>query len=261
MTITILIADDHDIIREGIKNILRTQPIYKVVGEAVNGQEVLERLEKLKPDIVIVNFGANDGYSVPNDVYDDMEIVGNSSTWVVYIRSQLEKLRLVSIIQPVISKFQNRKSKDAQYAKGKGYKCRVRPGAFEENIKTISSMSKDLGAPAIFLNISIANQYLDVLKKLSDSEKIIFIDVETPLQNYYYSDDRENFLSKFPQKQIKTPIIPEIDEMCSKLLGEKQMKIRRDRTLFTDDFHPNAPGNYIIAKSVLKKLENLKLIQ
>ena len=53
--VRILIADDHDIIREGIKNILRNQSDYKVVGEAVNGEEALEKTEKLKPDILLLD--------------------------------------------------------------------------------------------------------------------------------------------------------------------------------------------------------------
>ena len=55
MTTTILIADDHDIIREGIKNILRNQPVYKLVGEAVNGEKALSQVRKLKPDILLLD--------------------------------------------------------------------------------------------------------------------------------------------------------------------------------------------------------------
>jgi len=55
MAYTILIADDHDIIREGIKNILRKQPEYEVVGEAENGEEVLEKIASLKPDILLLD--------------------------------------------------------------------------------------------------------------------------------------------------------------------------------------------------------------
>ena len=55
MAHTILIADDHDIIREGIKNILRKQPDYEIVGEAVDGEEVLEKVAALKPDILLLD--------------------------------------------------------------------------------------------------------------------------------------------------------------------------------------------------------------
>jgi len=55
MAISILIADDHDIIREGIKNILRNNPDYKIVGEAVNGEEAVATAKKLKPDILLLD--------------------------------------------------------------------------------------------------------------------------------------------------------------------------------------------------------------
>jgi len=55
MSYTILIADDHDIIREGIKNILRKQPDYEIVGEAQDGEEVLKKVEELKPDILLLD--------------------------------------------------------------------------------------------------------------------------------------------------------------------------------------------------------------
>ena len=55
MTITILIADDHDIIRKGLKSILEQRPEYKVVGEAQDGEEALEKAEKLKPEIMLLD--------------------------------------------------------------------------------------------------------------------------------------------------------------------------------------------------------------
>jgi len=55
MAISILIADDHDIIREGIKNILRDSFSYEVVGEAADGEEVVTAVKKLKPEILLLD--------------------------------------------------------------------------------------------------------------------------------------------------------------------------------------------------------------
>ena len=55
MVASILIADDHDIIREGIKNILRKSAEFEVVGEAQDGQEVLDKVSTLKPDILLLD--------------------------------------------------------------------------------------------------------------------------------------------------------------------------------------------------------------
>ena len=54
-THTIFIVDDHDIIREGIKAILRRQPEYEVVGEARDAQTALDKICSLKPDILLLD--------------------------------------------------------------------------------------------------------------------------------------------------------------------------------------------------------------
>ncbi|HAJ56330.1 MAG TPA: DNA-binding response regulator [Candidatus Omnitrophica bacterium] len=55
MAYSVLIADDHDIIREGIKNILNKQPDFEVVDEAKDGEEALEKTAALKPDILLLD--------------------------------------------------------------------------------------------------------------------------------------------------------------------------------------------------------------
>jgi DNA-binding NarL/FixJ family response regulator len=51
----ILLADDHKILREGLRSLLHTYPGMSVVGEAANGREVLEQAAELKPDIVVMD--------------------------------------------------------------------------------------------------------------------------------------------------------------------------------------------------------------
>jgi DNA-binding NarL/FixJ family response regulator len=49
----ILVADDHELIRHGIRGILRARRGWKVIGEAANGQQAVEKTNKLKPDVAI----------------------------------------------------------------------------------------------------------------------------------------------------------------------------------------------------------------
>jgi two-component system, NarL family, response regulator NreC len=51
----ILLADDHKIIRDGLKLLVNDQPDMHVVGEAGNGREVLEKAQELKPDVVVMD--------------------------------------------------------------------------------------------------------------------------------------------------------------------------------------------------------------
>lgn len=51
----VLVADDHDIVRRGLRDLIERQPGWKVVGEATNGREAVEKAKQLKPDVSILD--------------------------------------------------------------------------------------------------------------------------------------------------------------------------------------------------------------
>ena len=53
--IQILIADDHPVVRDGLRAMLSTQPDFQVVGEAVNGAEAVQLATRLKPDVILLD--------------------------------------------------------------------------------------------------------------------------------------------------------------------------------------------------------------
>jgi two-component system, NarL family, response regulator NreC len=53
--IRILIADDHDVVRSGLRALLRSAPEFIVVGEAGDGDEAVRQSAKLNPDVVIMD--------------------------------------------------------------------------------------------------------------------------------------------------------------------------------------------------------------
>ncbi len=55
--IRVLLADDHHLFREGVANLLNSQPDMEVVGEASDGLEVLVKARKLKPDLILMDIG------------------------------------------------------------------------------------------------------------------------------------------------------------------------------------------------------------
>jgi DNA-binding NarL/FixJ family response regulator len=55
MSIRILLADDHKIIRDGLRSLLEKQPDLEVVAEAGNGAKTVKLAQKLKPDVVIMD--------------------------------------------------------------------------------------------------------------------------------------------------------------------------------------------------------------
>jgi DNA-binding NarL/FixJ family response regulator len=55
MTIRVIIADDHPVVRRGVKNVLLDVPDIEVVGEAISGDQALEECLRLKPDILLLD--------------------------------------------------------------------------------------------------------------------------------------------------------------------------------------------------------------
>ncbi len=54
-TITVLLADDHTILRKGLKSLLEDEPRIQVIGEAADGHEAVELVPRLHPDVVIMD--------------------------------------------------------------------------------------------------------------------------------------------------------------------------------------------------------------
>ena len=55
MAVKIMIADDHSMIREGVKNLLELDGDIQVIAEAVDGEDCLEKLQLVKPDVLLLD--------------------------------------------------------------------------------------------------------------------------------------------------------------------------------------------------------------
>lgn len=55
MAVKIMIVDDHSMIREGLKNLLELDGDVEVIAEAENGEECLEKLQTVKPDVLLLD--------------------------------------------------------------------------------------------------------------------------------------------------------------------------------------------------------------
>lgn len=55
MTITVLIADDHAVVRDGLHLLLEAQPDIRVVGEVADGRDAVDAALQLKPDVVLMD--------------------------------------------------------------------------------------------------------------------------------------------------------------------------------------------------------------
>jgi DNA-binding NarL/FixJ family response regulator len=52
----ILIADDNELVRQQVRNLLRRHPDWEVCGEAVDGGDAVEKARRLNPDLVVLDF-------------------------------------------------------------------------------------------------------------------------------------------------------------------------------------------------------------
>ena len=55
MAVKIMIADDHSMIREGLKNLLELDGDIQVISEAVDGEDCLDKLQVVKPDVLLLD--------------------------------------------------------------------------------------------------------------------------------------------------------------------------------------------------------------
>lgn len=55
MTVTVLLVDDHPMIRQGLRNLLSDVPDFQIIGEAGDGLEAIRKIELTKPDILVVD--------------------------------------------------------------------------------------------------------------------------------------------------------------------------------------------------------------
>jgi DNA-binding NarL/FixJ family response regulator len=55
MRVTVVLADDHPIVRQGMKNLLNAEPDFEVVGDAGDGITAVQLVERFKPNILVVD--------------------------------------------------------------------------------------------------------------------------------------------------------------------------------------------------------------
>jgi len=60
MSVKILIADDHKIMRDGLRTLLEKEKGFEVIAEAANGRETIRLAEQLRPDIIIMDISMDD---------------------------------------------------------------------------------------------------------------------------------------------------------------------------------------------------------
>jgi len=55
MAARILVADDHEVVRQGVRAILQARPDWEICGEAIDGREAIRLTKQLQPDVVVMD--------------------------------------------------------------------------------------------------------------------------------------------------------------------------------------------------------------
>jgi len=96
MTISVLLTDDHQVVRQGIRMVLDLDPELEVVGEASNGEEALHQARRLKPDVVLMDLvmPVMDGVKATGEIRRELP-----DTEVVALTSVLEDASVTGAVQ------------------------------------------------------------------------------------------------------------------------------------------------------------------
>jgi len=94
--VRVIIADDHSIVREGLRLILSTDSDIKVVGQAADGQEALDSVRSLKPDILLldVDMPRLNGLEVLKTLSES-----DSDVTCVLVTASIENQQIVAALQ------------------------------------------------------------------------------------------------------------------------------------------------------------------
>jgi two-component system response regulator NreC len=79
-SIRVLLVDDHQVLRDGLRLLMESEPDMVVIGEAADGQQALESAKNLRPDVVVMDLSLPDisGIEVTRQVtknYPDMKVL------------------------------------------------------------------------------------------------------------------------------------------------------------------------------------------
>src|SRR5437764_9893965 len=96
MTIRILLADDHSVVRKGLRLFLTYDPALEVVGEAADGAEALDRARELRPDVVLMDLlmPVMDGIAATTAIRGELR-----DTEVIALTSVLEDASVVGAVR------------------------------------------------------------------------------------------------------------------------------------------------------------------
>ncbi len=98
LTVSIVVADDHAIFRDGLRRLLESEAELKVVGEAADGDEAIARTRELKPDILLLDLAMPRKAGM--DAMRELSAEGNGvATKIIVLTAAIERIQIVQALQ------------------------------------------------------------------------------------------------------------------------------------------------------------------
>jgi len=94
--IRVVLADDHAVVRAGVKAVLSTAKDIQVIGEGSNGREAINLVERLKPDVLVMDLsmGEMDGISAAKEIVEK-----NLPSKILILTMHAEEAYLVKVLE------------------------------------------------------------------------------------------------------------------------------------------------------------------
>jgi DNA-binding NarL/FixJ family response regulator len=145
MQMTILLADDHEIIRNGLRSLIEKERGLEVIGEAANGRMAIHLARQLKPDVVVMDIGMPDLNGIEATRQITTEVPGVK---VLALSMHTDRRFVTGMLK----------------AGASGYM--LKDGAFEELIQAIHVLASN----RIYISPGIASVLLDDLRHPSQDK-------------------------------------------------------------------------------------------
>lgn len=200
-TLNILIADDHEVIHNGIRDILRPFKTYNIVGNAYDGEEAVEKALQLKPDIIFMDI------SMPRQ---------NGIEAIKIIKKKLPNIKILALTQHEENEY------IVQILKAGGNGYLLKNSKKEEFIEAIESVMQDKRYLSKQLSEQMINNVIDqvsgenpngdeihltrreieIIQKIADDKNNQEIAVELHLSVRTVETHRRNLMQKLKVNSV-----------------------------------------------------------